>query len=527
MRIGFTSIYAWRPHSEHLYYLAGLARQAGHETSFLACDADLPSCYARELRPQRPDWVHCTACRIGGIRSYTGAGVSSIGSLHADPATTPAQAKQWSHSSASTLGRFESNLEFAGKEFAAIAARLEPAARLAYAAARRWIDRERLEAVCVFNGRVDATRGVLEAALDAGVRVVSAERTWFGHGLQLLPDESCLGLRSIDRMMSAWRSHPLAREQALRAASHVAARFLRRNATEWRAYNVSSTVAPWPVSGGRYRVLLVPSSRNEVWGHPDWQAQWPDLSGAFDALIDHLGLHGSDLVLRCHPNWGERIGPRDGGLSERYFTEWARRRGIHVIRSRDTTSTLGLVEQADAVVVCGGSAALEAGILGRQVIAVSPSIYQQAGFQSSAYTPQQLAVLSLLVDRDPAARAAEAARIARQTLRFCHTMVYRVAQYVRYVRCLTPTHYEYLEGADPARLMALLRTGQLEPDDGAHANDHTEEDEVLALVRAREWEALFGSAPLHKHAVARCNVRRRWIFRPLDRLRETMPRGDA
>ena len=55
LRVGFATVYAWRPHVEHLMFLAGLAKQAGHETFFLACDADLPACYTREIRDVRPD----------------------------------------------------------------------------------------------------------------------------------------------------------------------------------------------------------------------------------------------------------------------------------------------------------------------------------------------------------------------------------------------------------------------------------------------------------------------------------------
>lgn len=525
MRIGFTSIYSWRPHVEHLSYLARLAREAGHDTRFLTCDSDLPSCYGRELRPQRSAWQHCAGCRIGGIRSYESTGVSSIGQLAFGDEHTLGRCTDWSHSSAGTIGRFEALDDFAGAEFHAIAARLEPAARRAYAAARRWIEQDKLEALCVFNGRMDATRGITEAARDAGIRFVSLERTWFGDGLQLLPDENCLGLGSVDRLMTAWRDAPLDRVQALRAAGHVAARFLRRNVKEWRAYNVAAKVTPWPVTQAGRRVLLTPSSRNEVWGHPDWRLRWPDLTAGFDALIDQLDLQPGELVLRGHPNWAERIGSRDGSLSETHFGDWARRRGVHVIASADRTSTLGLIEQADAVVVCGGSAALEAGILGKQVIALGPSIYQRAGFQSDAYDAEQLERVRLHIDLPLAERSQEAARIARQTLRFCHTMVYRVPQYVPYVRSITTTRYEYLDGADPERLIRLLRDGNLRADDATSTAESGQEDRVLATIAARDWEALQHETPTLAGAAAR-PVSRRWMYRPIDRMREALPRGD-
>jgi hypothetical protein len=218
MRIGFSSIFSWRPHTEHLYYLSTLAREAGHETFFLTCDADLQSCYNRELHPSRTAWRHCVSCRIGGVRSYARTNVDAIGALDFGSAAQPPHPTNWSHSSAGTLGRFESAEDFAGSDFAALVKRLEPAARRAYAGARSWIERHNLDAIVLFNGRIDATRGVFEAAQAVGARCVSLERTWFGDGLQLLPDENCLGLRSIDRMVDEWRGVPLQRAQAQRAA---------------------------------------------------------------------------------------------------------------------------------------------------------------------------------------------------------------------------------------------------------------------------------------------------------------------
>jgi hypothetical protein len=527
MKIGFTSIFPWRPHVEHTYFLAQLARQAGHTALFLTCDGDLPTCYPRELRPERAAWLQCAGCRAGGVRSYTSAGVSSIGSFHPNQLPASGRGADWSRSSASTLGRFESDADFTSPAFAELTQRLAPAADMAYDAARRWIDRERLDAICLFNGRMDVTRGVLEAARDAGVSFVSMERTWFGDGLQLLPGENCLGLRSVDQMMADWRDRPLSKVQALRAASHIASRFLRLNSKEWRAYNTAAKVTRWPVSNARRRILLVPGSRNEVWGHPDWASQWQQPTAAFDAVIEKLRLHPADLVIRCHPNWAEKIGSSSGHLSEAYFTDWALRRGIRVISSADTTSTLVLIEQADAIVIGGGSAALEAGILGKKVIAVSPSVYQQAGFQHTAYNGEQLQNLTFSTDIDESERFSEAVRVARQTLRFCYTMAHRLAQYVPYVRCATTTRYEYPEGADPERLIRLLASGNLEADDNHSGADCSEEDEVLELIRQRAWDTLLETNTDNQSANRPMKpVHRRWMFRPMDRLRDAMPRGD-
>ena len=521
LRIGFATIYSWRPHVEHAYFLARLAEKAGHEAHFLTCDADLPTCYTREMR-DRPAWKECLQCRAGGLRSYTGRNVTSIGAS-APRDSAPALA-EWAYSSASTLGRFESDADYASSDFAAIAARLQPAVQLSYQAARAWVRDQRLDAVCVFNGRMDATRAVFEAARSLGVRVVSMERTWFSDGLQLYPEESCLGLRNVHRLVGMWRDSPLTRAQALLAASHVARRFLRQNAKEWRAYNVNARATAWPVHGGRRKILLIPSSRNEVWGHADWVSGWSDPLAAYDALIDHLCLAANDLVLRCHPNWAERIGRQGGEHSERHYAEWATRRGVHVIGSADATSTLGLIEQCDAIVVANGSAALEAGILGKQVIAIAPSIYQEAGLRDAVTSPQQLSTLRLHGTLDPASQAQRRSAIPRQTLRFAYTMVHRIPQYTRFVRADATTKFSYDLSADPQSFIDLLTTGELRADDEDHADGTADEDAVLHQIAQRDWQGLLDAlAPDRRHYEP---VRRRFLFRPIDTVRRWMPVGD-
>jgi hypothetical protein len=525
MRIGFASVYSWRPHVAMLHYLATLARQAGHETYFLTCDGDLSDCYTREQKRDRPTWLNCALCRAGGVRSFENGNVSSIGQLNLGAPASPSRSSEWALSSASTLGRFETDADYANAEFASLAKRLEIPAREAYAAARRWIDANKLTAICVFNGRFEATRAVCEAARDAGIRFVTTERTWFGDGIQLYPDENCLGLRTVDKMMADWRDRPLTREQALGAAKHVAARFLRKNDKEWRAYNVNASAASWPEGAGSRRILLLPGSRSESWSHPDCADLWPERTNAFEALMARFDLKPQELLLRCHPVWSETVSGRSGELSEKYYTDWARKTGVPIVASASRDSTTDLIDDADAIVVTGGSAALEAGVLGKQVIGISPSIYQQSGFQSNAYDLARLNEVRLLCSLPKAEREAQARLIRRLTLRFCFNVAYRVSQFTPYVEALTTTRYAFYQGADPHRFIRLLESGELEADDPTYADDEKDEDSVLDRMERGEWTALFAGGG-KRPAMAQTDNGRRGLYRAVDRVREMFPRGD-
>jgi hypothetical protein len=525
MRIGFASIYSWRPHVAMLHYLAALARDAGHETYFLTCDSDLADCYTLEQKRDRPTWLNCMLCRAGGLRSFEGGNVSAIGQYSSADVSIPARSKEWALSSASTLGRFETDEDYATAEFAGIAERLDVPARQAYVAARKWIEDNKLTAICVFNGRFEATRAICEAAEDAGIRYVTSERTWFGDGIQLFPDENCLGLRSVDKIMGDWRDHPLTRDQAFAAAKHIAARFLRKNDKEWRAYNVNASSASWPNGNARRRILLLPGSRSESWGHPDCAELWSERTEAFEALMKHFDLKPEDMLLRCHPVWSETVSGRSGELSENYYTRWAEKLGVRLIASASKDSTTDLIDEADAIVVTGGSAALEAGILGKQVIGISPSIYQQSGFQSNAYDLQRLSQIRLLSALPEPERAQEARRIRRLTLRFCFNIAYRVSQFTSFVEAFTTTRYGFYKGADPQRFIRLLETGELEPDDANYAADETSEDFVLDMIERGEWSTLFAGG-YKRPAMAQTDNGRRGIYKAVDRVRELFPRGD-
>ncbi|HWH81913.1 MAG TPA: hypothetical protein VNU71_06730 [Burkholderiaceae bacterium] len=527
MRIGFASIYAWRPHVEHMHYLSLLAQRAGHEVRFLTCDSDLPTCYSRQLRPQNPAAWECLKCRLGSTRSFEARGVTSMGSTERPALRHDLDARfvEWARSSANTLWRFETPAELASTQALQTARELARAVSIAYAAAGRWIEREGLDGIYLFNGRMDVTRGVLEAARERHLPFVSVERTWFGDGVALLPGEDCLGLQAIDRMVQQYDGVPLLPAQAARIGRHVASRFLRVNTTEWRAYNQQATLAAWPGKGNGPRMLILPSSRNEYHGHPDWRTGWEEPTQALDAVLDHLGLEGRDCVLRCHPNWSERIGHATGERPQRYYAEWARSRGVSLIGSAEQVSTLGLIQQCDAVLVNGSSAGLEAGILGKQVIGTGPSWYQRAGHAASVYAPGDLAGLALNVSRDDATRRAAAEHAAQRALRFGFTMAGRVPQFVEHVRAGSSLDFDYATGADGSRLARMLETQQLEADDDTRGLGLDAENTVLQTIAERRWGDLLGparGAPTGR----RLEVSRRAAFRAIDPLRRTWATGD-
>lgn len=134
-------MYSWRPHVEHSFFLSKLVQKSGHNVKFLTCDSDLNYCYTKALRENRSETSHCLRCRIGGIRSYTSEGVDSIGNLSSH-GEEEGDFSEWAYSSASTLGRFESNEDYLSLEFLQIQEKLTPEVRKVYFATLEWIKKK-------------------------------------------------------------------------------------------------------------------------------------------------------------------------------------------------------------------------------------------------------------------------------------------------------------------------------------------------------------------------------------------------
>lgn len=520
MRIGFASIYAYRPHVEHVYWLASLMQERGHDVSYLSCDAALSHCYTKALRDVQGRGIkECVKCTAGGVRSFTGERVDSMRQYmdKAGAAAAIEAARPWSFSSVCTILRTESEADKDTQEFRELHERLTQGAAEAFAAATRWIEARKLDAIVCFNGRMESTRALLEAARAKGIPFISIERTWFGDGLLMIPDENCLGLAEVDQIVAAYRDTPLTEAQARRVAALLASRFLRVNTLEWRAYNQNAVECEWPAQRNGLKLLITPSSLNEFDGHPDWRTHWPDQIAALDSLFDELGVDPASCILRCHPNWGETIGRRTGVLPETMYTDWARRRGVHVIPSHDRTSTLGLIPQADVIVVNGGSAAFEAGALGKQIVALGTSIYQKAGFQITYCGPEDKPNLALIGRQSPR-------DIASKVLRFAYTFNFRFYQYVEDVRAETTTVYRYNPDAEAAKLEQLIERRHVSPDTEVIAANADGENRVLDFLEERDWAALSAAQPPIPENFAR--VSRRGLFRTLDGIRARLRHGD-
>lgn len=515
VKIGFVNFYAFRPHVEHSVYLARLCELAGHDTTFLTCDAQLPECYPRALK-ETGKIPECAKCMLGGLRSYPVGPILHLSEYSRK--LTEEELNSIALSSACTLNRTESEADWQTEEVRRTIAKMQPAINKAFFSVRSWIRQEELDAVVCFNGRMDVTRAATYACETEGVPYVTHERTWFGDGLNLNPNANCLSLKAVSDMVSDFDDKPLTASQARHAARLAGERFLQRNSLEWRLYNRNPEPAAWPLQEDGPRVLVIPSSKNEFAGHDDWRSGWTDNTAALDDFFEVFSIKPSQVVVRCHPNWAESIGRATGERSRNHYVDWCKRRGIYCIDSEDKASTYDLIQQADMVVMNGGSSAVEAGVCGKQVVCLGPSTYQNAGF------------VRTFIDRDDLLRSGaleplDVDLVRRKTLRFLYLRSKRLPQYVDYVRAQDTTSYRYFSGGDPARLEIMLKKGIVIPDDATYANSTAFEDEILPMVVDRNWAELAEFVEERPDLEAMV-IKRRIGFGWVDKVRAKMTRGD-
>ena len=514
MNIGFTNLFSFRPHVEHIFYLSELMRESGHNIHFLTCDAAVSNCYARAIK-NTGKIKECSRCIVGGVRSYTNRNITSI--VDQETILSSSELDRLALSSSCTLSRIESENEWNEPEIIDIRRSLFAPIGSVFESTRKWITDNELDGVVCFNGRMDLTRAVTYACETMHIPFITHERTWFGDGIQMIPNDNCLGLKGLGDLVKEYDDRPLTQSQAWYAGKLIGERFSQRNSLEWRIYNKNPEPFLWPLSTRRKRVLIVPSSKNEFAGHNDWQTGWEDNTKALDDFFEVYNIRPEQVVLRCHPNWSENIGKATGTRSLELYRQWAKKRGIYIISSEDKASTYDLIQQSDMVILNGGSSAVEAGACGKQVICLGPSTYEKAGFV-------QVFRSRLEMDENDL-KSIDADTIRRKTLRFLYVRSHRFPQFVNYVKAIETTRYEYFKGANSERIIEMMKTGDIQADDPTYAESERYENEVLDLLAKREWKKL-ADYEEQIQPTTQLNISRRAGLKWVDGFRARFSRGD-
>lgn len=520
MNVGFVNIYPSRPHSFHAAFLENQCRLLGYSTYFLECGGSVDGCYSK--LNHSGGIARCISCRMGRASTYGNSEVYEISSNLPAETLNLDEVNKGLISSAITLHREEIESDFFNnKKLTDSISRMRLNYLRTYYSTLDLIDKKQLECLVVFNGRIDMTRAAIDAAKYANINFVTHERAFMGHGIQMHVNENILGLRDRSALNARFDKEYLTSYQARLAGAEIAKRFLGTNFLEWRVYNAGSPKLPeWPTKTSKEKILIIPSSRSETGSHEDWETPWDLSTDALALFLKAIGAAKDQVVVRFHPNWIEKVGKSTGQSSRKLYKDWCQSNGYHYIDSDELVSTLGLIADCDVAILNGGSAAIEAGALGKKIVSLGPSAYKGATFCKFLETVESIENFSGFdgwISEE---------KIIRGTLRYVYTDLARFPQYFDYVRARQTTEHIAFEGADPSRLENMIRTGNVVADDALIGSAH-EEKEVINLISRQSWERLIELAPEFQSTNRiQQHITKHLPYNLIDKARNHFKRGD-
>ena len=518
--IGAFSGPTFRPHVEHVAWLAQLAQNEGHTVIGLSCDGAVTDCYARALLGRGR--IGCVGCSLAGLRAF-----SDIKTQSARGVRPSASLEGWHDSeilsSVRTLLREEDDARLVDPPTQKLINRLAPTAAKMFGIISGWIEREGLDALLVFNGRMDITRAAIRAAQAQRIRFASVERSSFDTGILITPITDCNSPKSEERLQLHYRDVPLLRDQVLRSAEFIARRAINLPVSEWRTYNKDRISAPWPEPSTGTRVLVGPSSQYEVVGGEGWE-NIGDMRGAVEAVIAKLGPNVS-VVVRGHPVWSETIASMTGESTTCYYRDWCRKHKYHFIEPESNIDTRSLIKQADLVLATGGTIGVEAACAGCAVLALAPCYYRHGGGVGNA-------VGNDAIETALAIRNVPVEERVRRTLRSIYTHAFRTTQFCDFARPVQGTSgatWEYRDGADFRQVEQALQTGWTQADDNRTTEDDTDETEVVRWLMEERMEKIIEESERLRSASSNLEWKRLQL-RPVAKLlltvRGRLPKGD-
>jgi hypothetical protein len=520
MNIGFVNIYPWRPHGFHAGFLEYQCNLLGHSTYFLECGLSFNKCVCSDLN-HKTNIIPWIKCKIGRVSKYNNNNVFTMNSKIPKDRLNQKETIKSLLSSVLAYYREEINLDYSSNsKIARSVDLLTPNYLKAYYSTLDLIDKKNLQAIIVFNGRIDVTRAAIDAAKFAKINFITHDRPPMGHGIQINVNQNIIGLKDRAAMNAKFDDKPLTSRQAQLAGAEISKRFLGKNLLEWRINDTTKKVSQWPTLTKHQKILIVPSSIFEKAGHEDWITPWKTATDGYDLFLKSIDVKKDQVVVRFHPQWAQKKGKITGQSSHKHYMTWCKNNSYHYIDSHEKISTLDLIDKCDVLVVNDSTAMVEGGSLGKKIVNLGPSGKDGSRFYESLETKESINSFKGFDDW------ISKEQIIRKTLRYVYTTLARYPQYFDYVRGLSTTECIAYEGANPERLEDMIKLCKLIPDDEIFGS-LDDESEVLDLIGSQSWIRIIELS--HKIPVTskvQLSLTRSFPYGKLDNLRKNLKRGD-
>lgn len=384
MKIGICNIYSWHPHLRYTAEIMSQLNKSGHTCVPFLCGGMQTPCYDKFINDS--NLLNCLKCQIKqsyylGALPEIGRRGSSKKGLNVGFESTVAsivRAYEKEHLNSGDAIRIRDNLKLSIDTF--------------YSNFNRWLDLEKIDTCILFNGRFDLTAAALEALRQRNIMCITHERAWFGMGLNLNLNQSCMSLKKYhfeERSVKYSRKvkHSLAR-------AILEPRFSKhRNSNEWRTFKGDIKAETHNFSSDKLNVLYLPSSPSEYMFERDWVSPFQDLTYNLKVLSEKFSK--DNLIVKGHPIWSQNIKELKSNNIDDVCAELAKDYGFKYFRSNSNIDTNSMILHSDLIVTSGSSSALQAGFLGKPVLNLGNCEYSKSDFVVNISSEDELEKFSV------------------------------------------------------------------------------------------------------------------------------------
>lgn len=452
MKFGIVTYYAYRPHVEHMAFLAKQLTNAGHEVLYLTCDASFTVCNKNiSIRGDLRRKINCLVCQNLGLRSYDFGRVETlkhapVGTLDNNAISTIERAVK-----SSLISDLKINFHF---EHVINHPEYNSLLRASYQQFDRMSQQlleQKIDKLIVFNGRIDFTAASIAAAKALQIPFYTVERSWLGYGLNVTHNGVPLDLAGYREVLAECKNKQLSKIEQNVATNTLTRRVTKNSLGEFKQFNLQNNDKP-AIEGS---LLYCPSSIFERALHPDWEPYFYDEYEILDRIRLHLNLKREHVIIRAHPQW--RTYARD---LENFHQTQAAKYEFNFISSDDQTDTSLLIDASSFVVVNGSSTAFEAGFKGKIVLNISPTFYDVSDFCQNITDYSTVQNIRLDIDKN---------YIQEVTLRAWYNLNFKRMSFTDYI--IPRSGYDYLYADIPPEKINTIFVK-----DSAYLNEITSSD---------------------------------------------------
>ena len=182
MNIGIINSFSHRPHNQHLVYLGEILSKLDHNVFYANCSGGAASCNTLITKKiLNSSSLTCFFCKQFGLKALVN---TKIVGLSPKNEATKCPHSDLALSTLFTSSRTETPDEVKNIKGHEQFSKLTRSCSAYYNSVQKWVNKNGIDMVFGYNGRLDLLRAARLAVMDLNKVFWTVERPWFGRGLR-------------------------------------------------------------------------------------------------------------------------------------------------------------------------------------------------------------------------------------------------------------------------------------------------------------------------------------------------------